>query len=71
MNLEDLLDDQILCKKFDVYETNDAIFFHKKDSDYWKVYKHGGMFCLLAWNMRYRYQVYFDDLSNLVDFVNK
>jgi hypothetical protein len=58
-------------KKYTATQHDDAIYIHRKDSDYWKISEQNGIYRLVAWNRNYKYDVYFDNFDNLISYITK
>lgn len=63
--------DPLLTKHFIIAKNDDDYYLYHKHSDYWKISFMDDRYCLVAWNKRYHYKVYFDDVGNLIDFIIK
>lgn len=66
-----IINDPVFNKHFTATQHGEDIHIHKKNSDYWKISEESGIYRLVAWNKKYKYDVYFDNFDNLIDFITK
>jgi hypothetical protein len=66
-----IINDTEFNKKFTTSHEGGAIFIHRKNCSYWRISEESGMYKLIAWDRNYKYDVYFDNVDNLISFITK